>query len=191
MICLAAMSPISTLPFGAGSSAPSKPLTRRPTLVRKREDEGDEIIPSSPGKRAKVTFDSDVEVRLMPEVQDPPHIIQEEVRQAFEKRKWGDVADYDRLKEIYAPTEDGDQESPEVIKKHTLGLLSNISQLNKDTADFVRGFINSKWLAMSDEYVSVYVRVLANLLSGQGMFTGEALQMLVQNLSLSKMVRTR
>ena len=183
---MSVLSPANPAGGLAGGLPPTKILTRRPTLVRKRDEDDEDRTPSSPGKRQRVTFDSDVQVRTVPNTHDAPEIIQEEVRQAFEKRKWGDNTEYERLIAIFMPDDDGDQESPEVIKKHTVALLSHVAQLNKDTAGFVRALLNSKWLGMSDEYVSLYVRLLANILASQGMFMIETLRMLTSNLTLSK-----
>lgn len=181
------MIPAITAPGDGGpvtSATPLKPISRRPTLVRKRDD-NDNLLSSSPGKKARVTFDSDVQVRMVTDIDDTPALIREEVRLAFEQRKWGDTSGCERLKQFYEPKTDDEPQSPDLIKKHTMGLLCNVSQLNKETAGLVRAVLNSSWLGMSDDYVSLFVRLLAHILSGQGMFLGDALQMLVRNLSLS------
>ena len=78
------------LPHSSGAEAPkiSQPLPHHSTLVRKRDDE-DQTIPSSPGKRVKVTFNDDVEVRTVGHFDKAPELIQQEVRSAFQKRAHG------------------------------------------------------------------------------------------------------
>ena len=165
------------------ASSPTGPLARRSTLVRKRDEDDVKIPPSSPGKKLKVTFDSDVEVRIVGDLQSTPEFVQAEVRQAFEKRTWGDDSNYNQLKEIYDPKEDLEAQDPETLKKHTLALLCNVSYMTRQNADLVHIVLNSNWLSMSDDYVSLFMRLLASLLSSQGTFLGDALRMLMQNLT--------
>lgn len=170
-------------PEGPLSTSTLKPLTRRPTLVRKRDD-NEEAPPFSPGKRAKVTFDSDVEVRVAGDLEKAPELIQEEVRRAFMKRALGDNTGYDRLKEVYRKTKDvEDAFSPNTTRNYTIALLSNVSALNKTNSDLVQLILNSDWLGRQEEYVSLYVRLLANIVSAQGIFLGDLIGMLVQNLT--------
>ena len=186
MISLAPTPPSS---LASTKQEPPKSLIRRSTLVRKRDEEEEDFLPSSPGKKARVSFDSDVEIHLVPDVPDAPEFVREEVRLAFEKRAWGDCTGYEKLKRIYDPQENEDHESPEMMKRHTTGLLCNVSYINRESADLFKCVINSNWLAMSDDYLSLFMRLLSNVLSGQGMFLGDTLRMLVENLTSS--IRSR
>lgn len=172
-------------PAGSVPASTPKPLLRRPTLVRKRDDDDDdEEPPSSPGKRAKVTFDSDVEVRVMDEWEKAPGLIQEEARRAFAKRALGDNSGYDKLKDVYTPKKDEEEEpSSTTIKNYTIALLGNVSSLNKSNSELVHLVLKSEWLGRQDDYIAVYVRLLANLVSAHGIFLGDTMRMLVDNLT--------
>ena len=174
------------LPVGPIAAATSKPLLRRSTLVRKREDD-DEALASSPVKKAKVTFDSDVEVRVVSDWEKAPHLIQEEVRRAFAKRALGDDSGYDKLKDVYSKTKGNEEElNHATIKNYTISLLANVSALNTSNADLVHAVLSSDWLARTEDYVALFVRLLANLASAHGTFLGDVVQMLVDNLTASK-----
>ena len=170
-------------PGGPIAATTPKSLLRRPTLVRKREDDED-APPSSPGKRAKVTFDSDVEVRVVSDWEKAPHLILEEVRRAFAKRALGDNSGYDRLKDVYSKKEGNEEDlSPATIQNYTISLLANVSALNKSNSDLVHAVLSSDWLGRTEDYVALFVRLLANLSSAQGVFLGDVVQMLVNNLT--------
>ena len=170
-------------PGGPIAAATPKSLLRRPTLVRKREDDED-APPSSPGKKPKVTFDSDVEVRVVSDWEKTPHLIQEEVRRAFAKRALGDDSGYDRLKDVYAKKERNEEElGPTTVMNYTVSLLANVSALNKSNSDLVHAIITSDWLGRTEDYVALFVRLLANLSSAQGAFLEDVVRMLVINLT--------
>jgi len=170
-------------PAGPVVSATSKPVLRRPNLVRKRDDDED-TIPSSPGKRAKVTFDSDVEVRVVDDWDQAPEVIYEEVRRAFSKRLSGDSSGYEKVKSIYAANkDDSDEISSTTLRSYTLALLGNVSALTKSNSDLVHTVLKSEWVRRPEDYVTLYVRLLANLASVQGIFLGEIMRMLVNNIT--------
>ncbi len=164
-----------------------KPLLRRPTLIRKRDDTdldlGGDAIPSSPGKRTKVTFDLDAEVRVMGDWEKDPELIQEEVRRAIEQHVRGENTGYDRVKEVFSaePTSE-DAPSPTTIRNHLLALLRNVASLNKSCSGLVHAVLESQWLRRDESYVALYVRFLGTLSSAQGGFVGAVLRMLVDNL---------
>ena len=161
-----------------------KPLLRRPTLTRKREEDGLDT-PSSPSKRVKVTFDSDVEVRVMNDWEKAPQLVQEEVRRAFTKRALGDDSEYEKLKSVYIKKTDEDGLGPKTMRKYMTALLGNISALNKANSDLVLTILSSEWLGRQDDYVTLYLRFLANLGSTHGMYLGDIMRMLIENLSAS------
>ena len=172
-------------PVGPVAASTTKPLIRRPTLVRKRDDD-DEAPPSSPGKKARVTFDSDVEVRVVNDWEKAPHLIHEEVRRAFTKRALGDDSGYDYLKGVYAKKTPNEEEmGPSTMKKYTTALLANVSLLNKFNSDLVHAVLSSDWLGRTEDYVALYVRLLANLVSAHGVFLADVVRMLVNNLTAS------
>ena len=176
---------LPAMPISSGPTAHTRPqaLPRRSTLIRKRDD-SDEPPLSSPGKRAKVTFDSDVEVRMVGDFEKAPELIQEEVRTAFQKRAWGENSGYEQIKSVYGKSNDEEDEpSNTTLRSYTIALLGNISSLNKATADLVRLLIHSDWLGRDEEYVSIFTRLLANVVIAQGGFLMDTLRMLVDNLT--------
>ncbi|KAL9124434.1 MAG: hypothetical protein Q9217_006233 [Psora testacea] len=176
---------MSALPHNTNPTLPStsNTLARRPTLVRKRGDE-DDPPPSSPGKRAKVTFSSDVEVQTLRDYEKAPELIQEEVRSAFQKRVLGDSSGYEKIKAVYGKDEDdNDGASSSILRSYTLALLGNSSSLNKSTTDLVWAVLKSEWLGREEEYVSLFTRLLATLVTAQGIFLLDTLRMLVDNLT--------
>ena len=163
-----------------------KPFLRRPNLVRKRASLDEEAPPSSPGKRAKVTFDSDVEVRVFEDWGKAPELVYEEVRQAFARRAIGDNSGYEKLKNVYNPRNEGEDEvNSTVVRSYTTALLGNVSILDKSTSDLVHAVLGSDWLGREESYVTLYIRFLANLVSAHGVFLGETLRMIVENLTAS------
>lgn len=179
---------MSPLPRSAGSvpAAALKPLPRRPTLSRKRDD-GDDTYPSSQAKRTKVTFDSDVEVRVMGDWEKAPELIQEEVRRALEKHVIGDDSGYDQVKGIYIAKEDvKDEPSSTTLKNYTKALIGSASSLNKSCSDLVYAVVGSQWLGRDGDYVEMHVRLLAHLATAHGEFLGDVLRMLVENLTAGK-----
>lgn len=154
------------------------------SLLRKKREHDEQDPPSSPSKRAKVTFDSDVEVRVMDDWEKAPQLIREEVRRAFTKRASGDNSGYDKLKNVYAAKKDEEGElSPSKMRNYTVALLGNVSALNKSNTDLVHVILTSEWLGRQEDYVALYVRLLANIISAHGMFLGDTMRMLVDNLT--------
>ena len=170
---------------------PTKPIVRRPTLVRKRGDPDTElendVIPSSPAKRAKVTFHSEVEVRFMGDWEKAPELIRDEVRRAIERHAVGDDSTYERVKEIYTlkPTSE-DAPSSTTIRNYTTALLAYVSRLDRSYSSLVHAVLNSQWLGRDDISVALHVRFLGNLVSAQGIFMGDVVRMLVDNMTSSK-----
>jgi len=166
----------------------AKSLRRRPTLIRKRDntdmDLDEDAVPPSPGKRAKVTFDTDVEVRVIDGWEKGPELVREEVRRAVVKHAHGENTGYDRLKEVFTtePTAE-DAPNPTMMRNYMLALLSNVASLNKSCSGLVHAVLESQWLGRDEGYVALYVRFLGTLASAQGGFVGAVLRMLVNNFS--------
>lgn len=184
------VSTMSTAPRALGSAPAltAKQPLRRPTLVRKRDDTDMEFdTPPIPGKRAKVSFDSEVQVRVVDEWEKAPELIREEVRRALEKRASGDNSGYDRVVEIYTAKSTGeDAPSSTTIRNYTVALLGNVSLLSKSASTLVHALLNSQWLGRDEAYVTLYIRLLGNLLSTQAGYLTDVLRMLVDNLTSGK-----
>ena len=176
---------------GLSALAAPKQINRRPALVRK-VDETDfdtlrDAIPSSPSKKAKVTFDNEVLVRVVEDWEKAPEVVREEVRRALQRHAEGDSAAYEGVKEIYI-TEQGEEDAPSVstLRNYTAALISNVSALNRSCSSLVYAVLQSEWITKDENYISTFLRFLGNLVSAQGVFLGDALRMLVEKLTSSK-----
>ncbi len=176
-----------SMPVGTPPTATIKHRARKSTLSRKREDD-DLLVPSSPSKRSKVSFDSDVEVRLVEEWEKTPTVIQEAVRRALLKRSAGDNTGYDQIKAVYTPVKDNQEEtSSATLRNYTFALLNNVSMLNKSCADLVHAALASDWLSRSEGYVHLFTQFLANLVSAQTLYLPDVLRMLVENMTAGRL----
>ncbi|KAL9604830.1 MAG: hypothetical protein Q9219_000278 [cf. Caloplaca sp. 3 TL-2023] len=173
----------ATGPTGPTPTLLTETMPRRPTLVRKREE--DEIqVPSSPSKRAKVTFEPAVEVRVVEEWEKSPAVIRESVRRAIKKHATGDNAGYEQIKAIFVPAKDDqDEASPTTVKNYTAALLSTVTLLDKTCTDLISLVLDSNWLERSEDYFQLFTQFLANLVSTQGSHLSNVLRMLAENLT--------
>ena len=169
-------------PTNTNTTSTPKQTPHRPTLVRKRDDTSEQASINS-AKRIKVTFDSDVKVRTVDDWETGPEAVHAEVRRAFAKRAVGDSSGYERIKSVYsADNADDDEPTPKMMKNYTMALLANVPALTKSNSDLVYVLLKSEWLGRKEDYIAPFVRLLANLVSTQGMFLGETMRMLVGNL---------
>ena len=163
--------------------APTKPLYRRPSLVRKRDDLDRSSSPI-PAKRVKVTFDDNVKVQDLHEWEKAPEVILEEVRRAIHRHAHGEDSGYAKLRSIYTSGKIEEQViSSTITRSYTVALLGNVSALDKACFDLVYAVVNSDWLSRDDDYVRIFVRLLANMVSSQGQFLTDVFRMLVENLT--------
>jgi RNA polymerase I-specific transcription initiation factor RRN3 len=187
-------------PSAATNSKPLKPLLRRGTLsgmVRKVDDTDFDsdltTLPSSPTKRARVTFNDDVEEKVMVQYAVKGRsidVIRAEVRRALEDHARGDSTAYDVVKELFSRrAEDDDDEDEEEeeeesqnradIRTYVMALTNYASQLNKSCSGLVQAVVWCEWLGRDESFVKSYVEFLGSLASSQGSFVGTILHMLV------------
>lgn len=169
----------------------SKPQSRRPTLVRKQDDadlafDQGEASPSS-SKRIKVSFDDEVEVNIIDELEKAPEIIREEVRHALEGHLVGDNTGYERIKAMYKATGD-DAPSITTLRLHTAALIPHVTSLNRSYSGLVYAIVRSNWLGREENYVALFLRFLGSLISAQGSYLRDVLGMLIDNLTSSEFV---
>ena len=172
----------------AGISAATTPLVRHPNLVRKHDEIKNETISAPPRKRAKVTFDNTVEVKDLHEWEKSPELIQEEVRRALQMHAMGDDSGFDEVKDVYVPgAKDATEPTSNGLKNYTTALLSNVAAIDKSCSSLVYAILKSDWVYQADDYVTIYVRFLANLVSTQGKFMQDVLDMMAQILATGKL----
>jgi RNA polymerase I-specific transcription initiation factor RRN3 len=178
-----------------------KPLLRRATLsgtIRKADDaglDGDLLsTPSSPNKRARVTFNPNVEEKVMEEFKPKGRSLESvrtEVKAAIEGHLKGDSDAYDIIKDIFSskPDNDDDEEGGETdldIKTYLLALTSHASLLNKGCPGLVKVLLGCDWMGRDEGFVKAYVYFLGSLASSQGAYVGMILGMLVGHFHGSK-----
>lgn len=164
-------------------------------------------------KKARVKFEPEVEVRFLKderernagnkersggnggEVGKSTAVVREEVRRAIQRHVTGTASEaYDRVKEVFladpkkaGDDEEGDEEfelpSPESLRNHLLGLLSNVSALDRRCNELVNAVLGSEWLGRDESYVKLFVRFLGNLAAAQGGYLGPVLKMLVNGFA--------
>jgi RNA polymerase I-specific transcription initiation factor RRN3 len=176
---------------------PSKPLLRRATLsgtIRKAEDAGLDSdflsAPPSPSKRVRVTFNPDVEEKVMEEYQIKGRSLESiklEVKCSIEAHLKGDSEGYDVIKEVFSSrsADDEDEESAGDkrvdMKTYLLALTSYASSLNKGCSGLVKSILACEWMGKDESFVKAYVHFLGSLTSAQGAYVGMVLGMLVGN----------
>ena len=148
----------------------------------KVKDEDKEEVSLSSVKKARVAFNEDVEVNLVDDWNKAPELIREEVHRALKRHAFGDSDGYDKIKQVYKKDGqvDGEVPSPEVVKYHTAALLSNVALLDRSCSGLVYLVLGSDWVWQDDDYVSLFTKLLGNLVSAQGIWLGAAMEMLVR-----------
>jgi RNA polymerase I-specific transcription initiation factor RRN3 len=156
----------------------------------------------APNKRARVQFESEVETRLLtPQSQGSDNekstaVVREEVRRAIRRHASGtDSEAYDRVREIFTidpkkVEEDGSMPygapTHTSIKRHLMGLMSNVAALDRNCSGLVHAVLSSEWLGRDDSYVKLFIRFLGNLSAAQGGYLRSVLKMLVNYLGEGK-----
>ena len=140
--------------------------------------------PSSPSKRQKVSFDSDVEVMSVDDEWGlDPDVIREEVRRAIQQHLNGDSEAYDRIKELFkADPNSENAPSPSAVKAHLQAVLANISLLDKNCNGLINVLCNIEWVGKDPQFISVYTKFLGNLAAAQSGCLSKIFAMLVDIL---------
>lgn len=166
------------------NTLPSSSIKPRPALKRTRDDSSDMEPPSSPSKRSRVTFDSDVEY-VSAEADDvDPQLIREQVRRAIQRHLAGDDEQaYENVKQVFAAdSKKDDAPSPKAVHAHLQAILAHISTLDKSCSGLVNAILICEWVGRDEDFVRLYVKVLGNLAAAKSGFLGKMLQTLVDML---------
>jgi RNA polymerase I-specific transcription initiation factor RRN3 len=170
---------------------PSKPVLRTLSgTIRKYDEAGLDLpsTPSSPSKRARVTFNPTVEEKLLVEWSGRSvESVKKEVKRALEAHARNDSDDYDALKEVFAPNfeeenEDEDRNSHDKnkeMKTYLIALTSCVSILTKNCNGLVKVILACDWMGREEAFVKAYAHFLGNLASAQGAYVELILRMLV------------
>lgn len=144
--------------------------------------------PSSPSKRSRVTFDSDVEIVSADDEDElDPLVVKEQVRRAIERHRVKEDESYERIKSLFTTAYEKDSApSTKVLKIHLQALLANVTALNKDCSGLVSAVLYSEWIGREDNYYALFVRFLNNLAAAQRGYQHQMMSMLVDLLGPQK-----
>jgi len=144
--------------------------------------------PSSPSKRSRVTFDSDVEIVSADDEAVPdPSVVKEQVRRAIERHRLGANETYERVRAVFSTDpEKPNAPSTKNLRIHLQAILANVALLTKDSSSLVNTILYSEWVGRDDAYYALFVRFLGNLAAAQSGFQSKIMQMLVELLGPQK-----
>ena len=164
------------------------PPQQRTTLKRSIDDTESMSTPSSPSKRSRVTFDSDVETFSANEDESlDPRVVREEVRRAIQRHLAGDEATYDKIKSKFSTPQD-QENAPDThtLRLYVMGILSNVSILDKRCSSLVHTLVSSEWIGRDEAYYSLFVKLLGNIAAAHSGYVGKITQMLIDLLGPQK-----
>lgn len=153
------------------------------SLKRKQPDadyDNDAIL-STQTKRRRVTFDPEVDVRMIADLNEKSlELVEAEVQRALEKHAAGDTIAYDELRALFA----GKPTSPDapltrLLHKYVIALTNKAPLLDHGRRGLVHAIIDCSWVARNEQFVRSYRHLLASLLSVHPGFTSTVLSMLV------------
>lgn len=137
--------------------------------------------PPAPVKRRKVTFDPDVDVHVMTDVNEKPmELVEEEVRRALEKHAVGDSTAYDQIRGIITSKPTASHALlTEQLQKYIVALIHAVPLLDHKCQGLVHAIVDCQWIARNEHFVRSYRQLLRSLLSVHPGFTSSVLAMLV------------
>ena len=172
----------------------SSTISSRPRSIRKRNNgnnvtSNSDSTPQSPSKKANVSFDDQVKVRVMDSGDKPLDVVREEVRWALDRYDKGDAVLYTQILEIYTTRPEAeDAPSARTLRNYTVALISQVSRLHHSHSKLVHAAIGSQWLGRVESCVTLFSQFLGSLASAQGGFLGDILRMLVENLQYGRWI---
>ncbi|KIW99914.1 uncharacterized protein Z518_10842 [Rhinocladiella mackenziei CBS 650.93] len=178
---------ISTPTLPSKSIRP-QPTKRRSTLKRSIDETNFMDPPSSPSKRSRVTFDSDVEIVSADDDEDlDPLVVREQVRRAIERHRFREDEAYERIKSLFSTSpEKPNAPSTKALKIHLQAILAHVTALNKDCNGLVNAVLYSEWIGRDETYCALFVRFLNNLAAAQQGYQHKMMSVLVDLLGPQK-----
>jgi RNA polymerase I-specific transcription initiation factor RRN3 len=182
---------LATMNRTLGTAAPSA----GGSLKRKPSDNSSDAENATPNtlKRRRVTFDPEVDVRILSEHHEKSlELVGEEVRRAIERHATGDKAAYDGLKGLFkeAPTSKSAPLS-RLLQKYVIALTENTPKLDGNCKGLVHAVIDCSWIARNEDFLRSYRIFLRRLLSVQSSYMSTVLQMLVDMFLSTPSVNAR
>lgn len=172
---------------------------------RTREDDDNEHLPQSPTKRRKtVAFDLEstivqsigLQTQTPDEIRKKVESIKQVVLKALKEKTTGDQEAYDTLKGVFRadrrrgtspePSQRADDIDPSDLIYYVNALRSYAPQIGRSCSSLVHEVLGIQWLGRPDNFVTVYIDFLANLVTGQSIYLSNVLAMLVEKFRYSK-----
>ncbi|KAK3719040.1 DNA independent RNA polymerase I transcription factor [Vermiconidia calcicola] len=182
---------VSLTSQGGAMPPPNKPLTR-PILGMKRDssyiDTDDEAGLSSSTKKLRVTFDPNVNVRIMEDGNDKSFdLVKEEVRQGIERHlaPADQRDDTQYLKLLQLLNQDAfssEVPSPRLLKKYILAIDGRVNRLGQ-CGKLVAAVLDLPWLGREDAFVAQYTKFLCDLASAHGKYILGVMEKLVAHFA--------
>ncbi|KIW03968.1 uncharacterized protein PV09_04802 [Verruconis gallopava] len=107
-------------------------------------------------------------------------LVREEVRRALDKHSMGEDALYDGLREILTTKPDAaEAPSSSLLKRYMIAITGFCGVIGRRGSALVQAITQMKWLGRDEEFVKLYQRLLANLITTYGGYAHEILESLV------------
>lgn len=152
------------------------------SLKRKQRDASPdaETDAVTQAKRRRVTFDPNINVQIVMEVEKSNELVAEEVRRAIEKHAVGEKGEYDQLRSLFSdsPTAPGSAHTA-LLQKYVIALKDIVPLLDYNCKGLVHAIIDCSWIARNESFVREYRSLLRSLLSVHPAYMSTVLQMLV------------
>ncbi|KAF2874989.1 RNA polymerase I-specific transcription initiation factor RRN3 [Massariosphaeria phaeospora] len=160
-----------------GAIAPSGSLKRKQSDTTFETEK----LPSSELKRRRVTFNPDVYVRVVDDMEEKSlELVGEEVRRALEKHAIDENGGYDQIRTLLtAKPTDADAPLSSLLHKYLIALMNNVPLLDQKCSGLVHAIIDCSWIARNEQFVRTYRHLLRSLLSVHAGYTSAVLKMLV------------
>jgi RNA polymerase I-specific transcription initiation factor RRN3 len=153
------------------------------SLKRKQTDNSSDAENAALGqpKRRRVTFDPDVDVRILSEHSEKSlDLVRGEVERAIEKHAVGEKAAYDGLKAHFkeAPTSSKAPTS-RLLQKYVIALCEYTPKLDHSCKGLVHAVLDCSWIARNEDFVRSYRDFLRSLVSVQSGYITTVLSTIV------------
>lgn len=146
---------------------------------------------SSPTKRLKVSFNPEIDVRLVEDWNEKSiGLVREEVIRAIHGHITGEGSTaYDQIIQLFKrKISAGDPPTSRLLRKYLIALTGQIRSLNRKCNGLVRAVVECQWLDRGDDFVKTYVRFLGTLVSAHGGYIYEVLSTLVKQFTSRKCI---
>lgn len=168
---------------------PPTPL-KRPSLALKRDssylDTDDEAGLSTSTKKLRVTFNPNVDVRVLEDADDKSYdLVKEEVHQAIERHlapdERKDDTQYAKILQILGQNAfSGEALSPRLLRKYVVAVDTKISRLGQ-CGKLVSAVLDLLWVGRDETFVEAYTKVLCDIASAHGKYLPSMMESLVSH----------